>query len=181
MPELREWDVCVPQGKGGPAEDIEFVGPDGKRTGVTKRHRQFEKPSGSSASYLKVNKQRVGEIADAKVGLTDAEIENAERNWRGVSPDREDKTVPGKAYREARVRPLLTVHVIEPVNAKVGSKSASRILDTDSIEPTRLIAVSLFFPEFNETAATSVPYRLNKVYLQQIGLLDDEDDDDDQD
>ena len=180
--QLRNWDVCIPQGEGDPAEEVTFLGSDGKPTTVHKRHRQFEKPSLTSTLYLKVNKQRVGEIADEKVGLSKEEIEEAERRWRADSEERQGKRVPDDAYRVLRQKPLLTIHAIEPVNPKKkdGDTTESRVLSVDKIEPKLLIAVSLSFPGFEETSATSVPYRLNKVYLQQIGLLDDEDDDDDQ-
>ena len=180
---LNEWDVCVPQGKGAEAEGLHFDGPDGRPARVKKRHRRFERPSVASAPYLKVNKQRVGEIADEKAGLTKDEIERAERIWLEDPENRQGKRVPGDAYRRIRTKPLLTIHAIEPVNPNDVSdngKRNSRILPVDEIEPKVLIAVTLSFPEFEETTATSVPYRLNKVYLQQIGLLDDEDDDDDQ-
>jgi hypothetical protein len=181
LEELSKWDVCIPQGKGHVANEIEFMGPDGKPTHVAKRNRRFERPSDSSAPYLKVNKQRVGEIADEMVDLTKEQVEQAERTWRAASKDREGKTVPGDAYRAMRARPLLTIHLIEPVDAAPGSKAEKRILDVTSIEPKVLVAVSLSFPGFEETAKTSVPYRLNKVYLQQLGLIEEEDDDEDQD
>jgi hypothetical protein len=179
---LREWDVCLPQGKGAVAEEISFMGVDGELTNVRKRKRRFERPTNSSANYLKVNKQRVGEIADEMVDFDGDTLRGAERKWLEGANDREGKTVPGVAYREFRARPLLTIHPIEPTGVTGGSNSKEKIMDVASIEPKLLIAVSLSFPAFEETDATAVPYRLNKVYLQQLGLIDDEgEDDDDQD
>ncbi len=179
LEKLSHWDVCLPQGKGDQSLEIEFSGPDGKVAHIRRRRRRFEKPSSSSASYLKVNKQRVGEIADEKVGLTDEQIAQAESEWRGENSDKE--TVPGSAYRGFRARPLLTIHAIQPAGAKADSKAEKRMLDVASIEPDLLVAVSLVFPEYAETESTSVPYRLNKVYMQQLGLFEEEDDDDDDD
>ncbi len=178
LDELGYWDVCVPQGKGDVASEIEFLGPGGRPMHVSKRQRRFEKPSSPSVSYLKVNKQRVGEIADEKVDLSAEQIEEAENDWRAKLENQKKTTVPGSAYRGFRSRPLLTIHAIEPVGAEAGSK---RILDISSIEPKLLVAISLVFPEYEETENTSVPYRLNKVYMQQLGLFEDEDDGDDQD
>jgi hypothetical protein len=182
LDKLSEWDVCLPQGKGDKAREINLVGPDGTVLSPQKRMRRFEKPTNSSASYLKVNKQRVGEIADEKVDLYPEQIKEVELNWLSGAQDRDGKTVPGSAYRALRERPLLTVHLIQPSAAGAG-KAKEKILDPSAIEPKLLIAVSLHFPTFEETEATAVPYRLNKVYLQQLGLIDDEgeDDDDDQD
>jgi hypothetical protein len=181
LPQLSKWDVCVPQGNGDVAPEIVFAGVDGSPVHVRRRNRRFEKPTTASANYLKVNKQRVGEIADEMVDLSNADIDKAEKAWIGDAADRTEKTVPGEAYRAVRPRPLLTIHAIQPVNAKEDSKSRDRIMEISSIEPRLLVAVSLSFPGFEETEATSVPYRLNKVYLQQLGLIEDEDDDDDQD
>lgn len=178
LDELNHWDVCIPQGKGDIGTEIEFLGPDGKPMHVRKRQRRFEKPSSAGVSYLKVNKQRVGEIADERVDLTDEQINSAEHDWRTKLENQQKKTVPGGAYRSFRSRPLLTIHTIEPVGAEPGSK---RILDISSIEPKLLVAVSLVFPEYEETEDTSVPYRLNKVYMQQLGLFEEEDEGDDQD
>lgn len=181
LKELSNWDVCLPQGRGDEATEIEFSGQNGSRTRVRKRNRRFERPSTSTAPYLKVNKQRVGEIADEKVDLTDEQIRRAEDAWRANPENSRKTTVPGGAYRSLRPRPLLTIHAIEPVGVEAGSKEEKRILDLASIEPRLMVAVSLIFPEYEETENTSIPYRLNKVYMQQLGLFEGEDSDEDQD
>ena len=48
-------------------------------------------------------------------------------------------------------------------------------------EPDLLIAVSLSFPRYTETEQTSVTYRINKVYLRNMGMLDEEDEGQDED
>lgn len=176
---LQEWDVCVAPGDGATAADIQFIGPDGRNAEICKRKRQFEKPQYRTSDYLKVNKQRVGEIADEKVGLSAEQVRSAEKAWERADTARAGKRVPGGAYRQVREHPLITIHPIEPTAAKT-EKARRRILDPESIEPTLLVAVSLSFPAFPETSATSVPYRLNKVYMQRLGLLEEEGDDEDQ-
>src|SRR5690606_18360907 len=43
IPDLRQWDVCVAQGKGESAIGVTVVGPNGEELAVAKRQRQFEK------------------------------------------------------------------------------------------------------------------------------------------
>lgn len=173
VPSLVEWDVCVAHGEGGSADGLEFLGPDGVLKSVKKRRRQFERPRQSGSAYLSVNKHRVGEIADEKIDIDDDEIKRVEDDWRADS-ENEGKRVSGRAYRRARRRPLLIIHPIEPADPGSNSKSGSRILPTSDIEPKLLIGLSLSFPEFDQIKGNSVRYRINKVYLRNVGLLDDD-------
>lgn len=175
---LREWDVCVASGEGDIADALSFEGPDGSAAVIRKRMRQFEHPRSPNTPYLKINKQRVGEIADEKVDLSDLAIKEVEEAWR-LDPQNSGKRVSGRAYRAARIRPLLTIHAIQPANPSTpDGKSAARILPAAEIEANLIIAVSLSFPEFEETNKTSVSYRINKVYLRNIGLLDESEESD---
>ena len=171
---LQEWDVSVAPGDGDIAEGLVFSGSDGSPTQIRKRKRQFERPRPSGATYLKINKQRVGEIADEKVDLSEQAIKQVEQDWRSV-PENDGKRVSGRAFRVARIRPLLTIHPIQPVNpSNPDGKNASRILPASEIEPGLLIAISLSFPDYEDSDKTSVRYRINKVYLRNIGLLDED-------
>jgi hypothetical protein len=50
------------------------------------------------------------------------------------------------------------------------------------IESRVLVAVGLSFPEFEDgDKAVRVPYRLNKVALRSMGLINDQEDEDDED
>lgn len=181
IPNLREWDVCVAQGTGESAVGVSVLGPDGEELPVAKRQRQFEKSRSKDVPYLKINKQRVGDISDEMVDLARADIIRAEENWRSLDPvERAQKRVPGEAYRYVRERPLLTIHLIEPRDAKAGTKNASRIMPADEIKTDPLVAISLSFPDFEEASTSSVKYRLNKVYLKNVGLLADEGDEEDE-
>lgn len=182
IPDLREWDVCVAQGSGTSAAGVSVIGPDGKELAVSKRQRQFERSRSKEVSYLKINKQRVGDISDEMVDLTKAEIAKAESDWRSEDPgERATKRVPGEAYRLVRKRPLLTIHLIEPTGPRDDSKNASRIMPTTDIKTNLLVAISLSFPNYEETSSSSVKYRLNKVYLKNVGLLPEDEDDADED
>lgn len=177
IPELTEWDVCVAQGKGAPAAGVMVVGPGGEELAVAKRQRQFEKSRSQDVPYLKINKRRVGDISDEMVDLPQSAISLAEESWRSVDPvGRAEKRVPGEAYRFVRKRPLLVIHLIEPTDAAEDSKNRSRIMPATDIKTDLLVAISLSFPDFEETKVSSVKYRLNKVYLKNIGLLPDEED-----
>jgi hypothetical protein len=178
---LAWWDICLPQGEGDPIlPDLSVWSPDGA---FRPRKRQFEKvPAGSD--YLKLNRQRVGEIADETVDLSDTDIEKAKEEWeeeRKRDPEK-GKTVPGSLYRRYRQRPLLTIHLIEPRNPKEDSKHKDRMMMATDIESRVLVAVGLSFPKFEDgDKAARVPYRLNKVALRNMGLITDEEDDGDED
>jgi len=71
-PDLTEWDLCIPQGSTtGKVSGLKISTEGGSFGEVACRLRQFEKtPKG--ASFLKLNKQRVGDTSDEKVGMSDA-------------------------------------------------------------------------------------------------------------
>jgi hypothetical protein len=180
---LAKWDICLPQGEGTPISEISIRGLDGSIRCIRPRKRQFEKvPAG--ADYLKLNRQRVGEIADETVDLSDEDIEDAKREWeeeRKRDPEK-GKTIPGSLYRRYRQRPLLTIHLIEPRDPKDDSKHKDRMMPAAEVEAGVLVAIGLSFPKFEDGAKTArVPYRLNKVALRSMGLITDQEDDDDED
>ena len=181
---LARWDICLPQGEGDPIAELSIRGSDGTARRISPRKRQFEKvPAGTD--YLKLNRQRVGEIADETVDLSDEDIEDAKKEWeeeRKRDPEK-GKTTPGSLYRQYRQRPLLTIHLIEPRDPKEDSKHKDRMMPAAEIEAGVLVAVGLSFPKFEDgDKAARVPYRLNKVALRSMGLItDQEDEDDDED
>lgn len=185
--ELASWDVCLPQGAGSKVHDFLIRSADGGLIDVRSRNRQFEKvPVGSD--YLKLNKQRVGEVADETVGLSESAMKAAGREWDKIGeeyPEKKGKTMPGSLYRRYRERPLLTIHLIEPSDPKPDAKPEriARMMMASDIDSKVLVAVGLSFPKFEDgDKAARVPYRLNKVALRSMGLItDQEDDDDDED
>jgi hypothetical protein len=133
---------------------------------------------------LNLNRQRVGEIADETVDLSENVMEEAKVEWeeeRKRDPEK-GKTVPGLLYRRYRQRPLLTIHLIEPRDPKDDSKHKDRKIMAEDIESKVLVAVGISFPKFEDgDKAARVPYRLNKVALRSMGLITDQEDDDDED
>ena len=178
---LASWDICLPQGEGLEIKEFSLRTSDGTLGSFKPRKRQFERvPLGSS--YLKLNRQRVGEIADETVGLSDEDVEEAHKEWelKRKSDPEKGKTVPGSLYRGYRQRPLLTIHLIEPRDPKQDSKFKERMMMAKDVESGVLIAVGLSFPKFEDAdKAARVPYRLNKVALRNMGLIADEEDDED--
>jgi len=180
---LSKWDICLPRGEGAEISELSVLSSDGSLNGIKARKRQFEKvPAG--AGYLKLNKQRVGEIADETVDISDNDIEEAKKEWeeeRKRDPEK-GKTVPGSLYRRYRQRPLLTIHLIEPGDPKEDSTHKDRMMLAADIESRVLVAVGLSFPKFEDgDKSARVPYRLNKVALRSMGLITDQEDDDDED
>jgi len=180
---LQEWDICVPTGEGSAAPALGLVLADGSTREVKCRQRQFEIVNGSP-DYLKLNKQRVGDVSDEMVGLDEAELKSAAVAWEEERKRdiKKGEGIPGYMYRTFRKRPLLTIHLIEPTSPKPDAKKkASRMMKPTDIESSVLVAISLSFPEFEgEDEKTLVPYRLNKVALRNLGYLrDDKDDDED--
>ncbi|MCV2367671.1 Z1 domain-containing protein [Roseateles oligotrophus] len=180
---LATWDVCLPQGEGAPISGFVVRDTNGATREIKPRNRQFEKiPAGSD--YLKLNKQRVGEIADETVALEKRDIEQAQKDWEEERKEDPEKgeTVPGSLYRRYRERPLLTIHLIEPKDPKDVSKRKDRMMMASDIESKVLVAVGLSFPQFeDEDKSARVPYRLNKVALRAMGLINDQEDEDDED
>lgn len=170
---LAYWDICLPQGEGNQISDLTISSSDGERREIGPRKRQFEKvPAGSD--YLKLNKQRVGEIADETVDLSGPDIEEARLEWeeeRKRDPEK-GKTVPGFLYRRYRQRPLLTIHIIEPRDPNEKSMHKDRMMKAADIKSGALVAVSLSFPKFEDGEKKArVPYRINKVALRTMGLI----------
>lgn len=180
---LAKWDICLPQGEGNQLAELSIRSSDGAVRNISPRKRQFEKVS-AGADYLKLNRQRVGEIADETVDLLDKDIEEAKKEWeeeRKRDPEK-GKTIPGSLYRRYRQRPLLTIHLVEPRDSKENSKHKDRMMLAADIESKVLVAVGLSFPKFEDgDKAARVPYRLNKVALRSMGLITDQEDDDDED
>lgn len=191
VPVLAEWDICIPQGKGTSPLAPEVTRSDGKPHQLRPRERQFEKVP-KEADYLRVNKQRVGEISDELVGLDETTITRAKAEWEaaGARNTEQKKTIPGWFYRKFRQRPLLTISLITPIDPPAGQsdKSRDKKMPASEIAPKLLVAVSLSFPAFSddsdpasERERKTARYALNKVALRAAGLLNEEEEDGDED
>lgn len=177
---LSSWDICLPQGDGASLTELGVVGSDGQVRNICPRQRQFEKvPAGSD--YLKLNKQRVGDISDEMVDLSKEDLDAAKLEWeeeRKRDPEKGSR-IPGYLYRRYRQRPLLTIHIIEPGDPKADSKHFDRMMLSADIEPKVIVAIGVSFPGFDGGEKDLVPYQINKVALRTMGLISDQEDEDD--
>jgi len=183
--ELDYWDVCIPQGSGKKVSNL-IQDLKGKIIPeVHCRKRKFEKDR-KNTSFLRMNKQKVGDTSDEKIGMTLTQIENAEIAWEkecSKNPEKKGKAAPAYMYRIFRERPLLTIHLVglSPVEPNDDS-----MMKPEDIESKVMVAISLSFPDFDKMGTKNsdakVVYRLNKVAFRELfGIEEDEEDADDGD
>jgi hypothetical protein len=176
---LGKWDICIPQGQGAAVPGVEIALPNGKAGKVQCRRRQFERTSGS-ALYWKLNKQRVGDASDEKVGMLEGQVELAELEWarERAQDDKKGESVPGYMYRRFRSTPLLTIHFIECADPGPNAKP-QKMLRAEEVGKEPMVAISLSFPDFDPMAkGKPVIYRLNKIALRDLLGEDNNDDED---
>ena len=169
---LSEWDVLLPTGSGDSikfAEDIE----------VKKRVRRIVADDNIKALLVNGTKLRVGSAGDEKAGLSTAEIQAAESQYRSGSK-KNIQTVPGKAYAAARNTPLLLIHLIQPRDDDRKVSGYQLPPDCDA-----LVAIGLSFPALDVTSHR-VAYRINLVELRNMlsgdnPSIDDSDEEDEDD
>jgi hypothetical protein len=183
---MLTWDVALPQGGEESDSAIMILDSHGQLKPFKTRGRQFEKVSINS-NYLKVNKGRVGEIEDETIGMEDSLVNRIKTNWINNPINEKKKTVPGKEFLEHRERPLLTVNLITPLAARLKEDDISKkkprkpTMDPAEVGLGPFLALGLSFPNIDDladgTTSDIVTYRLNKIALQELGLLDEDDDD----
>lgn len=181
---LSEWDVCLPQGSGELLEEFKIPRDDGSIEVVKSRGRQFSIVPPSS-NFYKLNKQRVGESEDEKVGLLPEAVKEAEAEWRQDPKNDGKVTVPGKAFTAFRHRPLLTIHLITPMDPKetksekAGKLKKPKSMAASDVASGPFVALGLNFPIYEENGNVNyVPYKLNRIALAQLGLIGETDDGD---
>jgi len=187
---MQEWDVALPEGDGEEIDEIQVLDINKIRHPIKPRYRQFEVVP-KSADYLKINRGRVGGIEDETIGLSDEIINEVKKEWDANQPDEKKKAVPGLAFRERRMKPLLTISLIVPKDPSPKESSKLNITSKKSPRPTMLksevgmgpfVAIGLSFPNLNDHSdghdeEEKVIYRLNKVALLELGLIEEEDED----
>lgn len=173
VPALDKWDVCVVQGSGDAVDGVSIALKDGSYARPTTRKRSFERLRSKTATSARINKHRLGEAGDERAGLEAEVVAEAEQAWK-QQQETATKSIPGGAYRLYRSSPLIIIHLIE---AKSGSDDPKKkTAPVDDVGGDVKVAVSLSFPSYTDTESTAVTYRVNKVYLDNIGLSEDEDD-----
>src|SRR6185312_10344643 len=149
---LQNWDVVLPQGDG---DAIQLGG-----VSVRKNKRQVRVDENSV--LVSGHRARVASRGIEREGLPQDVIANINDTYR---KENKRKSIPNRLYREARKRPLLLVHAIQPI--VTGEHYAS----------PDLIALGLSFPTFDDTdAAKRVLYRVNLVEWKAIAENETDDD-----
>lgn len=147
------------------------------------RARKFEVVP-KNVNYIKISKQKVGDTSDEMVGMTDLQISNAKAEWEKEclrDSSKKGKAIPAYIYRLFRERPLLTISFI---GLSPYIKDSNTMMNPNDIESKLMVAVSLSFPDFDKSGTrsennTTVVYRLNKVAMEELyGVIDEDDDDD---
>lgn len=172
---LESWDVCLVQGSGPASQEIAISIGGGKVKYPAARLRSFEALRSRSASAARINKHRLGEAGDERVGLLDDEVAQAEDAWR-KRQENDTKSIPGGAYRLQRTSPLMVIHLIKAKGSEDDPKKKTAPI-SDVGEEVK-VAISLSFPAYTDSESTEVTYRVNRVYLDNLGLGEEEEDGD---
>lgn len=183
---MQEWDIALPQGDSKPIQEIKILDEMGVRQPIKPRGRQFEKSTNNS-EYLKINHSRVGGGDDETICIDQNIIEKVKASWIDGG---KGKSVPGKNFREYRTKPLLTINLIVPIEAREKSiknesvdlkKSRRQMMSPIEVGAGPFVALSLYFPNLDldgeENQTEIVSYRLNKIALMELGLIEEDDDD----
>ncbi|MFJ9501558.1 Z1 domain-containing protein [Brevibacillus centrosporus] len=161
---FMEWDVFIPNG----SDESLFVlnGANGPIQ-VNRQERLITEANG----MIKVSgtKVRVGSGGCTKAGLTKEQIQEAEKTYKQIHPDRKSKSVPDSAYLIGERKPLLMLHVLK-------SKQDEDLPHNPRI-PETLYAIGIGLPGNGEVETAN--YVVNMVELSNWMDIDDNEDDDD--
>lgn len=158
---LKSWDIAFPNGELDSSEFVEGL--------YTKPVKRSIKRDVTSKSFLVGGKnRRLGDASHEKIGLDDTAIKEAEEDFRKDPKNIDKKSVPGKAYREKRQKPLLLLYLLKP--------EANNLKDID-IDKC-IISVSLIFPKL-KNGGENFTYRINLIDFanlmpNEIENVDDE-------
>lgn len=165
---LNYWDIAFPNGEIEAEEIIEnFSAKVLKRKVLTDI---------TSHSYLIGGKnRRLGDASHEKIGISETEIQEIEKAFK---ENEDKKSIPGKAYREKRQKPLLLVYLLKPVE----NEKFIRLPN----ECNYLVGIALIFPSLIK-GGEHFTYRINLVELRNLmpnepeyDPLEDEDEDEDE-
>lgn len=112
------------------------------------------------------NKSRVGSISDEKIGLDKTAVSNLLERLNAKKPS-------GADYRQIRKKPLLIIHILE-IEEKNKDENPYKY-------PQSVVAYGISFPgdtNYNSKNSKSVSYSVNRTWLENNGLIDDEDEED---
>ena len=113
---------------------------------------------------------RVGSRGVEKEGMSQEQIDAAEKEFWADAVNADKKSVSDKAYRKFRSRPLLILHFME------GTESDQTF---GVPQGTALTALGLSFPELS-TQSARITYRINLVEIRNLVSSDETDEGDDE-
>jgi hypothetical protein len=113
---------------------------------------------------------RVGSRGVEKEGMTQEQIDAAEKDFWSDPTNGNKKSVSDKAYRKFRTRPLLILHFIE------GADGGEQFVTPAG---TALTALGLSFPELS-TNTSKITYRINLIEIRNLVSTDEVDEGDDE-
>ena len=149
---LQEWDVVLPQGKGG----------DSPIGGISIRRNQRRVRVDAGSVLVSGKSARVASRGIEREGLPGSLVSNLTDEFKRKYPG---KSLPDRIFRAVRPRPLLLIHFIEPEDNQAQSTTL----------PNELVALGLSFMTFDDSAvAKRVTYRINLVELRAAEEVDDE-------
>jgi len=162
--ELDYWDVCFfstgPKNKGLIYDGLGFAIHCQRRTIIP----------GDDISIGGRNQKVSGNDSVQKIGLTEDDLKRADEIQKDTLKDNGKNIGIGLAYRRARSKPLLLIHLLELVSEDTSEK---KILYTDPVA-----AWSISWPATEINKESDVEFFVNKVYVQNENNKEDEDEDD---
>lgn len=124
------------------------------RTGSDENKTEIKQPPEENGYYV-TSKQRVASRGAESIGLnTDQRMEAEER-----AREENEGNTADKHYRFVRRRPLLMLHALKLVHKPDKEAAPQELLD-------QVPAIGIAFPDGDYT--TTVPYVVNRVWLQQM-------------
>lgn len=160
--ELAEWDVFFPSLQRHTETSLVDNGLGFK---IVCQRRGAGKRSDERTLHI-TEKQRVSSRGIERTGLSELEIETAEREYRNEKePPRSDKGLnyPDLIYRRVRKRPLIVIHLLA-----IGSR------DEDLSSSTTVVAWSISFPQTNYEEKKA-EYVVNTTWFRERFQEEDED------
>lgn len=154
--ELASWDVLFAsiarKEENGLTTPVQLVGVP------INCERRMRGRRSDNTTLIVTNKQRVASRGVERTGLTDDQIESAQRDYRtakGFTDENQSINYPDYIYRKRRDRPLFIVHLLA-----IGDESD----DLRATEP--VVAYSISFPE-TATEENRVEYVVNTTWLRE--------------
>lgn len=107
--EMPEWDVCLFSPSRAEAGEFKL---GGRKVQLQERSSSWDEAD-DGVGYFRINgkSSRVASRGQERVGLSDGEVKQAREDFF-ATPGNEGKSISDRAYRLARTRPLLMLHLL---------------------------------------------------------------------